>query len=288
MLSDFTLRRPTVDDLQIEQSVSMAIHAHSGIDAMGFSSPAILDFCIRATSTLNAQEEVIGLMNVLRLFRLGSVQSLKFSVSPDSILRNGFKSGFPRHLHPTYKYALSNEDGDILNSFLLRVKPLVKENFGQTEIEKQPVDLAFLRYSDAVLANGSIEARVTAAITCLEALYLKGEERSELSHKLSLRVASLLRLLNFNPLEIQVQIHRAYEIRSTHIHGGQVDKERLKDGNELCQKILEYARLSVVAFLQLKGKVEKDEFINKLDRALLETKSLERVENQLKELIIPK
>ena len=76
-------------------------------------------------------------------------------------------------------------------------------------------------------------------------------------------------------------------IRSTYIHGGQADKERLRDAQDLCRKVLEYARLSTVIFLQLKGIVEKDEFLSKLDRALLEPKSLERIEKQLKELIIP-
>ncbi len=288
LLPDFVLRRPTLEDVQVERPISMAIHSHFGMDAMGFSSPAILDFTIRTATIHDTQEEVLSLMNVFRLFRLGSVQSLKYLVAPDSILRPGFTSGHPANFHAIYKYALATDDQESLNSFLKSVKPLVRVDFKQPDLEKQPADLAFLRYSDAVLTVGSIEARITAAITCLEALYLKGEERSELSHKLSLRAASLLRLLDANPIEIQNQIHRAYEIRSTHIHGGQVAKDRLKDGDDLCRKILECARQSVVVFLQLKGKVEKDEFLNKLDRALLEQKSLERVQKQLEELVIPK
>ena len=130
-----------------------------------------------------------------------------------------------------------------------------------------------------------MEGRITAAITCLEALFLKGVERSELSHKLSLRVASLLRLLDFNPLEVQRYVQQAYEIRSTHIHGGQVEKDRMRNADSLCRKILEYARLSVVIFLQLKNKVEKDEFIGKLDRSLLETKSIDGIKKTLEQLV---
>ncbi|HXT12809.1 MAG TPA: hypothetical protein VN873_14705 [Candidatus Angelobacter sp.] len=287
-LSTFKLRRPTKEDFEVERSLSSAIYAHPSIDGMGFVCPAILDFSIHAPSTLRAQEEVMEITNVLRLFRLGSVRELKYSVSPNSILRPHFVAGSPRHTSAPYKYALSRSDGENLQQFFSQLKPLVPSDLGTSQTAKKPEDLAFLRFSDAVLAGGAIESRITAAITCLEALYLKGEERSELSHKLSLRAASLLRLLKLNALEVQAQIHRAYEIRSTHIHGGQVEKERLKDGTRLCRDILEYARFTVLIFLQLKGKVEKDEFINKLDRALLETKSLERVERSLEELIIPR
>jgi len=143
----------------------------------------------------------------------------------------------------------------------MQIKPLMLIDHRQTEVVKNPADLAFNRYSEAIFVAGSLVVRITAGITCLEALFLKGPERSELSYKLSLRVASLLRLFGFNALEVQTNIHRAYEIRSTHIHGGEVEKERLKDADDLCRKILEYSRLAVLTFLQLQSTVAKDEFL---------------------------
>lgn len=278
--ANFLLRRVTPKDLEEERPLSIAIHRQFDTGSFPFSPPTRLDFELRDASAVKAQEEIERLVSALRLFRLGSVRYAKYSVTTDSILRPGFSIGSNQRLPGAYKYSLSDIDTQLVETFVVRIKPTLQAGFG-TEQTRQPADMAFMRYSDAVSGGNSIEARITSAITCLEALYLKGEERSELSHKLSLRIASLLRLLGLNPLEIQNQVHRAYDIRSTHIHGGQVDKERLKDGNDLCQKVLEYARLSVVVFLQLKEKVEKDEFINKLDRALLDTKSLERVEKQL-------
>jgi hypothetical protein len=287
-ISDFVIRRPAIIDLQIEKPLHLAIHGHSVIDVWGPHRPAILEFSIRGLSTIEAQDYIETITNVLRLYRLGSVKTTRYQVIPESILSPSFMQGSPHDLYGPHKYALGPEDREPMGLFFRTLKPLVEVKHGVSEPQNEPAYLAFLKYTEAVLAGGVIEGRITSAISCLEALYLKGEERSELSHKLSLRVASLLRVLDFNPLEIQSRIHRAYEIRSTHIHGGQVDKERLKDSAELCQRILEYARISVIIFLQLHGKFEKDEFINKLDRALLEPKSLDRVRNLIASLIVPK
>src|SRR5207244_3011934 len=116
------------------------------------------------------------LMNTLRLFRLGSVHDVKYLISPDSILRRAFMS-FGKDLSAPYKFDLSTRDAQSLLTFIARIKPLLLTLHGGNTTARQPADLSFARYSDAVLRGGDLEGRITAAITCLEALFLKGVER---------------------------------------------------------------------------------------------------------------
>jgi hypothetical protein len=278
------IRRPVAADFETELQMEIAVPPQL---AMWPQMPtAILELQVRGTAPLEAQREVTNLMSTLRLFRLGSVRTIKYSIKPKSIFRFGgtHTSG---HLGSAYKFPLAAEDRELLQTFVTRIKPLLPDEFSSTQPEVSPADLAFRRFSDAVLRGGNIEEQITSAITCLEALFLKSRERTELSHKLSLRVASLLRLLGLRPLEVQEQVHQAYEIRSTYIHGSVIEKDKLHNADNLCRKVLDYARMCVVVFLQMKQTSDKDEFINKLDRALLEAKSMERIKTQLSKLVIP-
>ena len=130
-----------------------------------------------------------------------------------------------------------------------------------------------------------IENRITSAITCFEALYLKGKEREELSHRLCQRAAALLRLMDFTPLEVYNKLNQAYDIRSTFIHGSQSEFEHQK-AQDLCKTVLEYARISLLIFFQLKEAINKEELINKLDNSLLDDRALIKIKELIGDNII--
>jgi len=115
----------------------------------------------------------------------------------------------------------------------------------------------------------SIENRITFVINCLEALYLKREERAELSHRLGQRVSAILRHLDFIPIEVYRDIIKAYDIRSNYIHG-QIEPEKHGDATKLEKKVFEYARISLLVFIQLMPRYSKEEIINRADNSLLD------------------
>jgi hypothetical protein len=108
----------------------------------------------------------------------------------------------------------------------------------------------------------------------LEALYLKSLERAELSHRLSQRAAMLLKQFELKPKKVYEDLDRAYQIRSTYSHGSFVNPEEHKDIPALTRRVLDYARLSLLAFIQFIGKVEKASLINKLENSMLEENAL--------------
>jgi hypothetical protein len=191
-----------------------------------------------------------------------------------------------------YKYSLGKKDAPALERFFTKYEPLLAPYvislgpYGGDD----PVGVALTMYNDAVLRATSTASKITAAITSLEALYL--ENNAELSYRLRLRVASLLRAVNVsNPPEaypaaqVFEDVREAYKIRSSYLHGSSVTKIT-KDCGSLCEKIIEYARVSILAFLQMKGShgLEKEDILKMLDHALVDDKSAPKVGEYLRDL----
>jgi len=282
------LRRPNPNDLEVERPFdSIAFH----YSFTPFSIPSsILELTIRCKSPNEAQSEVEVILDVLRLFRLGSVDYYQYRISPKSILR--FGGTFTRNslTNGPYQYAFQLADIAPFNLFIGKIKPLLPRDpgFADPAAEIDPLIVSFQRYKEALLALVAIESRITSAITCLESLYLKAEERMELAHRLGQRVAALLRLVGFRPLEVYTCVNQAYDIRSTYIHGSRVDKERQQSAQKLCEKVMEYARQSLLIFLQLKKRVDKDDLISKLDHSLLDEKAFQKTKELIStDILIP-
>ena len=87
-------------------------------------------------------------------------------------------------------------------------------------------------------------------------------------------------------MKVYRAVNQAYGIRSVFIHGSQVQDKQRRHIDALCKDVSEYARVSLLVFYQLKGAVEKEELINKLDNSLLEEKALERVRGLIGEEIV--
>ncbi len=282
-LASGAIRKPNISDLESERPFE---HLIGGSLPSLVLPSAILEFECRAVSGLEAQKKVEEHLGALRLFGLGSVQCPRYRMVPTSIVRGGGTIGSPNR-PLVYRYGMSAADQSLLKEFCSTIQPLLPNPF-QSAKELIPAHIAYHRFSDALFHSGEPEARITAAITSLEALFLKGQERSELANRLGLRVASLLRLFDFSPLRVQNEVQEAYGVRSAYIRGAAEEGKSPEFIGKLCKSVLDYARFGVVIFLQLKQVVAKNEIIGKLDSALLEPKALERLRELVQGLVTPK
>jgi len=279
-----TIRKPNISDFESERPFE---HLISGsLTPLHGLPSAILEFECRAAAEIEAQKKVEEHLGVLRLFCLGSVQCPRYRMAPSSIVRGGGTISSPNR-PMVYQYGISAADQPLLQEFGSRIQPLLPYPF-QSAKELIPAHIAYQRYNDALFHSGEMEARITSAITSLEALFLKGQERSELANRLGLRVASLLRLFDFPPLKVQNDVQEAYGVRSAYIHGAAEEGKSPEFVGKLCKSVLNYARFGVVIFLQLRQVVAKDELIGRLDNALLEPKALERLRELVQGLVTPK
>ena len=286
------LRRPNPSDIETETRFELwpvQSPTSPGIHPWHIPS-AILESMCRGSDNREIQREIKAILDTFCLFRLGSVVARETIMSARSILRAGTMHSPSWDIPAIYKYGLAVADVDSLQTFLRKMKPLL---FLDSSVEASterisPLSIALERYKDALLQRVPIESRITSAITCFEALYLKRQERMELSHRLSQRVSALLRLLGLIPLKAYNELSRAYEIRSIFIHGSQIDRDRQSSAIQLCKTIMDYARISLIAFIQLQDSMDKEALINKLDNSLLDENALDKVRQLFSDdLLIP-
>jgi len=121
----------------------------------------------------------------------------------------------------------------------------------------------------------------------LEALYL-GRESGELTHRLNQRTAALLRQkTDENGPKIYQTVKDAYSIRSAFVHGNVESKKRRKKAHGLSEPILGYARKSLLIFLQLRKVRSKKEFLNLIDKSLLDETAHKELVDLVKPVVVP-
>lgn len=245
---------------------------------------AILELKCRAKTQSEVHEEIGRILTTLRLYKVGSVTAIRTKWRAKTILGMlGTTIGGAR-FSTSYRYGIGIEDLGSLQKFMEVVKTLIpiEAIHGGTETVDY-VTIALRRYSDSLLKPDVVEAKLTSAIMCLEALYLKTAEREELSHRLAQRVSRLLSFLGRNPLEVYNLLKQAYGMRSKYIHGSQLEKEERQTVRKVTMLVINYARQSVVLFLQLRQKVEKEKFLNLIDNSLLSEKASQKLKDLIKD-----
>lgn len=280
------LRQPIKEDFECGKH-ELCLCGNSKNEYIIYPS-SIMEARIFAKNYEEAAKEAINIVDMMRLYRVGGVKYYKIRYKAKSFLHDSSeKFSDSKYISP-YKYSLSLQDIESFKTFMNRIKSAGVFNNSTDVInsEVQLLRMAYDRYKNSLVRPISLENRITSSISCLEALYLKNSERMELSHRLSQRTAALLRLFGFNPLEVYQDIMEAYDIRSTFIHGSLIKKELRKSIKKLCTTVLEYCRVSLLIFIQIMSKVEKEKLINKLDNSLLDEKSLFRLKKLLSEDIL--
>ncbi|OYT63066.1 hypothetical protein B6U67_03675 [Methanosarcinales archaeon ex4484_138] len=261
------IRKPESNDLEFESYYS---HYGSFIPHKFHNWPsAILEFEYREKFPRSVQNKIKSVIAALRLFKLGSIEQIRTRYNNKSIIR--FSGGTVFHsnlLSAHYDYGLAAEDTENLTEFIARIEPLIySEIIDKSADEADYISIAHDRFCDALLKPVVPENRLATAIMALEALYLKEKELSELTERLSQRVALALEPFGYKTLEVYNLVKKSYDIRSRFVHGSKIEQKEI---GELPEKILDYCRVSIIMFLQLHNEMDKEKIINLLGKSLLD------------------
>ncbi len=272
---NLVIRQPTKQDITRKEPS----HISLGNSFRDLPS-AILLPAIKSKSQNDIQKTISKIVIALRLFRVGSISILSTKMKSDSVM--GLSGGTYSSLsHPSTfeKYSISKKDIPLLKAFIEKMEPLIPLiGYDSTETQIDHTVIAIQRYNDALLKPEINESRLSFAIMCLEALYLKDHERQELEHRLGQRVSKLLGEFDHQSLEVYNKLKRSYDIRSSFVHGSPISKENQNEALSLAHDLLAFARLSIVIQLQLKEIIEKDNFLNLIDNSLLNQKALDKLQ----------
>lgn len=272
--STILLRRPKPADFEVERAIDILPF---GTSLGAYISPsAVLEMKLRGREGVEIQRQLERTLNVLRLYRLGSVTESRTHMIPKSFSAWGGSVSAGRYRGGQYKYSFRKSDIGPFMALQEKLQSVLTEAFAEPG-DADPVAIAFQRFHEALLQPVAFESRITSAITCMEALYLKAGERMELSHRLGQRAALLLGLFGQKAPEIYNNLERAYEVRSTFIHGSQIEESQRQALPKMSETVIDYARMSLLIFFQLKGSMDKVKLLNKLDNSLLDQDALKKL-----------
>lgn len=171
---------------------------------------------------------------------------------------------------------ITSEDAQILKEFwqtMTRVLPNSFYDIGETRLDH--LTIAYRRYCDGLLQNGSSERRIANGVMGLESLFLKGGEMQELTYRLSIRAAKVLALMGYDPFKVKEVIKDAYGVRSLFVHGSHLSYKEERsltreygDVKRFLLLLLDYLRISVI--IMMFTKMEKERFLDFIDDALID------------------
>ncbi len=239
------------------------------------------------TSPRVLRNEIDKAVAILRLFRVGAVEDMRHSETTDSVI--GFTaSGLARGklLGSPDKYLITIRDAKVLKKFWANMKKVSLPDSAYSVLQKESdaLSIAYQRYTDS-LDTHLLEKRISSAVMGLEALYLKPEERQELTYRLSMRASKLLSQIGYPAEEVRKNLIHAYDIRSTYVHGKILSLKKKKehekqvgDLNKFPKVIMDYLRASIVTLLKMRS---KEILIQKIDDSFLDNKKEEEVKKLL-------
>ncbi len=225
-----------------------------------------------AKSFPDFQKKIFKLGNILRLFRVGTVNLLNYSMEGKSVLSwGGGEVNKVRSNNGRPAYILEKGDLNILGRFIEEMFSLEFEASRQPKGEYYN-SLALDLYNKSLASTQPLESRLVQAMMGLEAIYL--EHESEMSHKLSQRCSRLMSFLGEDPIVVFRRMKRSYGLRSKYVHGSAFDKEDHEKIRKYIISIWDYLRKSLVVrlFDVLRWK-KKTKFLRALDNAILSEKS---------------
>ena len=124
------------------------------------------------------------------------------------------------------------------------------------------LDIAIKRLNDTY-DRSKAEDKIIDSFVALEAMFLTGSEKSELSYRLSVRIATFLGNSSEDKNHIFSDIRKAYKTRSEIVHGDSAVNQN--DIAEISPKIEEYTRRSLKRFLELLSSKSYGSIIDSID-----------------------
>lgn len=250
---------------------------------------AIVELACRARNSYEVSCKIDLILDCLTFFGTGAAFQIKTAMHPKSFVEGPhIEGGFAQiplesyermpaqygYRGDYYQYQLNKLDIPKLAEFIKEMGALYR---GQGIIyslnRKSPVSIAFQRYQSAFLwsQDSGITGQITSSMMALEALLLKENERTELSHKLSQRTSVLMKFFGWHPVSVYQDVKKSYNIRSNYVHGSDHLLSHDKDAMERAKRALAYVRNTLRLFLQLRilDNRSKEAFINEIDESLL-------------------
>ena len=215
----------------------------------------------------------------LLLFRRGSVRDVKTVFDANSVIRwLGKGTSFTNQtFYSGDTYVLRDIDGEGLRLFIENIRDKLPVDSNGQIVMNDYIGIALVRYQDSMLKPEAFSNRIGYSVMGLEALFLKENEREELSLRLSQRVSKLVTICTGgNVIEIFNVIKTAYDIRSSFVHGAYYSQKNA-DQKGIFDRVSEYLRESIVAFIVLKEIKGKDDLLSLLDNSVLDRNAEEKL-----------
>lgn len=298
-IGNFEIRKPILDELNILRQKSQHIDDFDKITGKTLFSSAVLEFSMKAERQVlgiysdSIRHEIECCIDAMRLFKVGNVFVTYQSVTPISILNAGhtesleppfdksWKDKIDYEHTSNYEYTIQKNEEASFCKFFQKIKPLLKSIPPKNYLSGNYLDLALHRYKDSLLRSEVNVNRIVSAISCLEALL--SNSQSEITYKISIHVAAILRCLGFDSIRVFEKMKTAYKIRSTVLHGSKLDKKRIAFSKNHTHEVVNYARLCLLISIQLKNKFSKDQLIAKIDYSLINSKHQEELQKVIAE-----
>jgi len=253
-----------------------------GSDLTFVSSPsAILEIqlYLKADQHGILQQQVGHYVKLIRLFDLGSIAYISYRFAFDTISVPGMESGSgEQHFHPWRKYRLPKLKETAFVYFLTTL-PL-QPSYRQFEKIANHLTTAFDRFSEALLERSAIERKIANAVMAIEALL--SNDSVELKYRMQTRVAKIMTAFGFAPLAVRLQLQKAYDIRSTFVHGGYLTKEKktelekmLGPMDDFASQVVNYVRILLI--IELSIDLTKTQLITLVDDALIDNMSYDHL-----------
>jgi len=242
------------------------------------------------------QRKMVKAITILRLFKPGSIRYLTCKLSSESIagLMGGtLYPGGDNHVLDTC--LIQENEVEKLKKFWGGIENHIPDSLtghdgGKTDYHH----IAYNRYEDSLMKNGTIERRIANAIMGLEGIFLRGGEIQELSYRLSFRVARLMSIFGIEPMELRKAISDSYQVRNQFVHGGLLSYDKKNELEEkygelknLLFKVLDSLRISIVNSLMIN--VSKDELIDIIDKSFIDDghwEKLKTITSQSRDVLI--
>ncbi len=174
------------------------------------------------------------------------------------------------------KIKINKSDKNNLLKLTKLLKPISEYTISNKNYQFIVIALKFFR--DAMSKDNKSE-RMSYCVQSLEAIY--NTNGSQLTRTISQRLAIVFSLLkevkpkkfaNIEPMEIQQQIKKAYDIRSRYVHGA----ENPKISEELLNAVIYYTQISIIISLAIlllqKDKIKKEKLNEDFDNCLISKK----------------
>ena len=291
----FTLRRPVLGDVNtsaVKHSVTTILEPYTISFQPEHAIRVIPKAILETTQSATAPEEVLADVQrvalLLGLVGTGYVHTIRHECWPNRISRSAFSSepvdGFEKHVLGSFA-AEPSIGVDVGKLCALGMERLPKRagEFPRDEA-LWPVWIGFAKLHDAETGFMTpTQAKISSAVSGLEALLLKQDERTELAGRLSLRTAILMAGFGLSGSKVSSTMRRAYRARSEFVHGAPAS-EPVKP--TLLRDVLVYLRAALL--LALQWSKEKGALIKKLDNAALEPRARDKLFKELQALpVVP-